>query len=364
MKSLFDRSLKLGKVFGIPVSIHWTFTLLLIWIFGSSIYRGASIETALWSVVYVLILFLCVFLHELGHALMAKKYGIITRSIVLLPIGGVASLEKIPSEPKQEIAVALAGPAVNVVISLGLFVYHLIVGFPTIDAEAGFQLQASNMPFMVMVANIFLGVFNLLPAFPMDGGRVLRAILAIRMNRERATAAAVRVATFFAILFALYGLFNNPFLVFIALFIFLGSRGEYESVRTEFFISGFTVRDVLMTRYTILKAESPLSEAVALLLSGQETRFLVEKDGAVSMILTKTDIIRGLDERGKDSPISSSASVLTFSASPDMPMHELLENMRKEGFSMVPVSENGQIIGVVDLDNITEFQMIRMTEKS
>jgi Zn-dependent protease/predicted transcriptional regulator len=363
MKSFFDRSLKLGKLFGIPVSIHWTFLLLLIWIFGSSIYKGSSLESALWSVAYILILFVCVFLHELGHALMAKRYGIATRSIVLLPIGGVASLEKIPSEPKKEIAVALAGPAVNLVISGGLLVYHLIAGFPSIEAGTAFRLQASTLPFMVMIANLFLGGFNLLPAFPMDGGRVLRALLAIRMNRERATATAMKIATVFAVIFALYGLFNNPFMVFIALFIFLGARGEYESVRTEYFISGFTAKDVLMTRYTVLKAETPLSEAVSLLLGGQETRFLVEKEGAVSMILTKTDIIRGLDEHGKESPIASSASALTFSAPSDMPMQELLDTMRKENLSMVPITDDGEIIGVVDIDNISEFQLIRMAQK-
>lgn len=363
MKSFFDRSLKLGKLLGIPISIHWTFLLLLIWIFGSSIYKGSSIESALWSVAYILILFICVFLHELGHALMAKRYGIATRSIVLLPIGGVASLEKIPSEPKKEIAVALAGPAVNLVISGLLLVYHLIAGFPNIEAGTAFRLQASTLPFMVMIANVFLGGFNLLPAFPMDGGRVLRALLAIRMNRERATAAALKIATVFAVIFGVYGLFNNPFMVFIALFIFLGARGEYESVRTEFFISGYTAKDALMTRYTVLKADAPLSEAVSLLLSGQETRFLVEKEGSVSMILTKTDIIRGLDERGKESPIASSASSLTFCAPSDMLMQELLDNMRKEDVSLVPITEDGEIIGVVDLDNISEFQLIRMAQK-
>jgi Zn-dependent protease/predicted transcriptional regulator len=364
MKSLFDRSLKLGKLFGIPVSIHWTFLLLLIWIFGSSLYKGSSIESALWSVAYILILFICVFLHELGHALMAKRYGITTRSIVLLPIGGVASLEKIPSEPKKEIAVALAGPAVNLVISGGLLVYHLLAGFPEIEAGTAFRLQASTLPFMVMIANLFLGGFNLLPAFPMDGGRVLRALLATRMNRERATATAFKIATVFAVIFALYGLFNNPFMVFIALFIFLGARGEYASVRTEFFISGFTAKDALMTKYTVLKADTPLSEAVSLLLSGQETRFLVEKDDSISMVLTKTDIIRGLDEHGKESPIANSASTLTFSAPSDMPMQELLEKMRREDVSLVPIMEYGEIIGVVDIDNISEFQLIRMAQKS
>jgi Zn-dependent protease len=363
MRSFFNRSLKLGTLFGIPVSIHWTFLLLLIWIFGNSMYKGSSFESALWSVAYILILFVCVFLHELGHALMARHYGIATRSIVLLPIGGVASLEKIPSEPKKEIAVALAGPAVNIVVSLALLVYHLIAGFPQIEAGTAFRLQASTLPFMVMIANVFLGGFNLLPAFPMDGGRVLRALLAIRMNRERATATAFKIATVFAFIFALYGLFNNPFMVFIALFIFLGARGEYASVRTEHFISGFTAKDALMTKYTVLKAEAPLSEAVSLLLSGQETRFLVEKEDSVSMVLSKTDIIRGLDEHGKDSPISYSASGLTFFASSDMPMQELLDKMSREEISMVPITEDGVIIGVVDIDNISEFQLIRMAQK-
>jgi Zn-dependent protease/predicted transcriptional regulator len=355
MLQLFKQSIKLGKIFGIPIAIHWTFFILLIWIVGINLYKGQPMDVALWSGLFILSIFACVFLHELGHALAAKRFGIKTKSIVLLPIGGVASLEKIPEEPKKEIFVALAGPFVNVVISTLIFSYLYIRGELMPEKFLSTAIGYDNFLLLLMIANVFLGLFNLTPAFPMDGGRVLRAIFAFKMSRLDATELASKVTSVFAVIFVLIGIFNNPMLVFIALFIYLGARGEYEAVKSQHALSGYTAKDVLMQKYIILKSENPISTAVEALLNSQDTRFLVEENNQITAVLTKTDIIKALAEKGKDATIKNYASPLTFKADTNMELEKLLETMVKHQFSIVPVEENNKIIGVVEIENIKEF---------
>lgn len=355
MINLFKNSIKLGKVFGIPIAIHWTFFILIIWIIGMNLYKGQPLDIALWSGIFILSIFACVFLHELGHALAAKRFGIVTKSIVLLPIGGVASLEKIPEEPKKEIFVALAGPFVNMVISTFLFIYLFYRGELVPEKFLSTTINYDNFLIYLMVANIFLGLFNLTPAFPMDGGRVLRALFAFKKDRVSATELASKVTSVFAIIFVIIGIFNNPMLVFIALFIYLGSRGEYEAVKSQHAMSGFTTNDVMMKNFTILNAENSISTAVNALLNGQDTRFLVQENNQVKYVLTKTDIIKALSKQGQEINIRQYASPITFFATKDLTLEKLMETMVKHQFSIVPVLDNGNIIGIVDLDNIKEF---------
>lgn len=364
MINLFKNSIKLGKVFGIPVAIHWTFFILVIWIVGMNVYKGQPIDVAIWSGIFILSIFGCVFLHELGHALAARRFGIVTKSIVLLPIGGVASLEKIPEEPKKEIFVALAGPFVNMIISTVIFVYLFYRGELVPEKFMTSTINYDNFLIFLMIANVFLGLFNLTPAFPMDGGRVLRALFAFRMDRVSATELASKVTSVFAIIFVLIGIFNNPMLVFIALFIYLGSRGEYEAVKTQSAISGFKTSDVLMKNFTILNANDTISTAVDALLNGQDTRFLVQENNEIKYVLTKTDIIKALSESGNEINIRQYASAITFIAEKDLSLEKLMETMVKHQFSIVPVQENGRIIGVVDLENIKEFISLQNLLKS
>ncbi|MCL4176967.1 MAG: site-2 protease family protein [Verrucomicrobia bacterium] len=224
-------SLKLGKLLGIDVYVHFTFLLLLAFL-GFYYWRATqNVDAALRGVAFIVALFGCVVLHELGHALMAGRYGIKTRDITLLPIGGIARLEKMPENPLQELWVALAGPAVNVVIAA-----VLLVG---LAATGGFtpleEISATGGAFWqrLMVLNIVLVAFNLLPAFPMDGGRVLRARLAMRLGRRRATAIAANVGQGMAILFGIIGFFYNPFLIFIGIFVYLGAQAEAGMVEMQ-----------------------------------------------------------------------------------------------------------------------------------
>lgn len=217
---------KLGDIAGIGVYIHWSFWLLPAWILLSA---GGGLAGALSSVLFVFAIFGCVVLHELGHALMARQFKVGTRDITLYPIGGVASLERIPKRPSQELAIALAGPAVNVIIAAILFALLVVVGVGT----QGLFFSVAGGSFLVnlLVVNIALVVFNMLPAFPMDGGRVLRAFLAMQLPYVRATEIAVRVGQAVAIILGLIGLLTGGTLVFLAVFVFLAAQAELSMAR-------------------------------------------------------------------------------------------------------------------------------------
>ena len=355
MRQLFGNSIPLGRVLGIPISIHWTFFILLFWIVGINFYRSQTIEIALWTGAFLLVIFFCVFLHELGHAIAARHYGIGTKSIVMLPIGGVASLEKIPEEPPKEIVISLAGPAVNIIIAIILYLILMFKSKSGTEVLAGESLGPDNFIFMILIANILLGVFNLIPAFPMDGGRVLRAFLSLKMNRVKATGVALNITTFIAILFVILGILNNPILVFIALFVYLGANAEYESVKVSASVSGSTAADVLMKKFTILNDSQPIEVAVHELLNSQETRFLVSHEGKIASVLTKTDIIKALSENGADKPINQYASKIEYWADLNTDLKVLLDNMVANHYSIVPVNDGDEIVGVVDIENIREF---------
>ncbi|MDH3698632.1 MAG: site-2 protease family protein, partial [Flavobacteriaceae bacterium] len=210
-------SLNLGRVAGIKIEVHWTFVLLLIWVVFLDVQRGGTTASALMNIALILFLFVCVVMHELGHSLTARKFNIATKKITLLPIGGVASIEKMPENPTQELLVALAGPAVNVVLAFLLYLVVPMQTYLSLDAANLERLLSApsfqTMLFYLFIANIMLVVFNLIPAFPMDGGRVLRALLSYSMGRVKATDIAASVGQVFAIIFFVLGLLFNPFLV-------------------------------------------------------------------------------------------------------------------------------------------------------
>ena len=267
-------SWKLGKIAGIDLYIHATFLLIVGWVALSHWMQGQTLAATITGVAFVLALFGCVILHELGHALAARRYNIKTRDITLLPIGGLARLERMPEDPKQELWVALAGPAVNVVIAAALFLWlastNSLVPVERLSVGAGSFLER------LMVVNLFLVVFNMLPAFPMDGGRVVRALLATRLEYTRATSIAASLGQGMALLFGFVGLFINPFLVFIAVFVWIGAAQEASVVQMKTSLGGIPVSRAMVTDFRALDENATLSDAMRAILAGSQQDFPVQ----------------------------------------------------------------------------------------
>lgn len=349
-------SVRLGKLFGIDVHLHFTFLLLLTFL-GFAYWRTTqNIAATLQGVAFIVALFGCVVLHELGHALMARRYGIKTRDITLLPIGGVARLERMPEKPMQEFWVALAGPAVNMVIAAVLFAGLAATGGFTSGAELG--MTGGSFWQRLLVLNLILVVFNLLPAFPMDGGRILRALLSTRLGRRRATAIAANVGQGMAILFVVVGFLYNPFLIFIGIFVYLGAQAEAGFVEMQSALQGLSVRDAMMTRFRTLAAQDPLAKAVQELLAGSQQDFpVLENDQPVGM-LRRNDLVKALSEGRHEAVVAEAMCRECETVGEAAPLKGAVEAMHARQFATMPVMGGGRMIGLLTLENITEMIMV------
>ncbi len=354
-------SLVLGKAFGIKIQIHWTFSLLLLYVVFVNLQQGSGQETILFNILLVLTLFLCVVLHELGHAQMARRFGIGTRSITLLPIGGVASLEKMPEKPREELAVALAGPAVNVVIAIILAILLPLseyAAFTEAQWETFFA-EPSAAAFLVylLLANTILVIFNMIPAFPMDGGRVLRAILGFFTTRAQATEIAAHLGQAVSFAFLLLGLFFNPFLVVIAVFVFFGAYVENRMVQQDVTLKGHRVREALLTDITILQPDDPMQKAVDTILKGTEKDFIVSEMGRVVGILNYKDTLRAAANPEKK--VRELMTTQFRAVSPEDELNQIMKTMSESGLRFLPVLKEGELAGAISTENISEFIMIR-----
>jgi Zn-dependent protease/CBS domain-containing protein len=356
-------SIKLFDVGGTAVRVHMTFFLLLAWIAAIHWSRGGAAE-AVDGVVFIIALFVCVVLHEFGHIVAARRYGIRTPDVTLLPIGGVASLERMPEKPSQEIVVALAGPAVNVVIALVLI---LVLG-AKFDLSQMAQLEQAQSTLLgrIAAANVVLCVFNLIPAFPMDGGRVLRAVLAIFMGYTRATRVAASIGQGLAIVFAFLGLFGNPLLVLVAVFIFLAASGEAGYVQARDYTRGYLASNAMITAYQTLNPASTADDAAALLLRTTQQEFpVVDGAGVMRGVVTREALIAALQEKG------GSAPVLEFMARdvPTVPENACVDNifelLRRGGSRIVGVVDRQQrLVGYLTAENLAELVMIQSSRSA
>jgi predicted transcriptional regulator len=270
-----------------------------------------------------------------------------------------------PDKPAQELWVAIMGPVVNVVIAVLIFLLLNLAGnIPTTEELLKLQETQGSMNlgdyflFNLMIVNIALVVFNLIPAFPMDGGRVLRALLSYSMGRVKATNVAARVGQFLAIVFVFAGFYTNFWLVFIGIFIFLGAGGEATYEATKSILSEYRVKDVLMTKYTVLSAHDTLGQAVRALLDGQEKEFIVGDSQRVDGVLTRNSIIKGLNEFGKDASVSKVMRRDFIILKPEMELQEVYHKMMTNGCTVGPVYHDSALIGIVDRENINELVMV------
>lgn len=352
-------SWRIGRVAGIPINIHWTFVILIAWLAVAGASAGGGIWAGLEQVGFVLALFGCVVLHELGHALMARRFGISTSDITLLPIGGVARLRRIPEKPVQELLVAVAGPAVNLAIIASLWLIG--VRFPDSVDDSSRVLQAGFWS-KLLVVNGFLAGFNMLPAFPMDGGRVLRALLAMKLPYARATRAAATVGQFMAIAFGMIGLSGGaPLLLFVALFVWIGAEAEARRVEERAALKGVAVGDAMLTNYQTLRGDDTLGRAAELLLAGAQQDFPVEAGEGTdeSRVLTRANLMAGLAARGADARVSEFASASGPAIDAAGPLAEAIVVLRERGGSCAPVVRDGRLVGLLTLENVAELLMVR-----
>ncbi len=355
-------SWRIGSLAGIELRIHATFLLLLAWVGAAHWASGRSLEAVLEGVLFILALFACVVLHELGHAMAARQFGIPTRDITLLPIGGVARLERMPEKPEQELWVAVAGPLVNVAIAAGLFVW-LTVSHAW--APLG-QLHVASGPLLarLMVANVTLVVFNLIPAFPMDGGRVLRALLAKRLDYVRATQVAAGIGQGVAFGFGLLGLFFNPLLMFIALFVWIGASQEASATQMKAALAGTPVQTAMMTDFQQLSPGDTLVDAARMVLQGSQQDFPVVEQGEVVGILTRADLLLALAEQGNKYPVSAVMRRDFFAAEDTEMLETAIQRLQECKCHTMPVLHQGRIAGLLTMDNLGEYLLIQAAMKN
>lgn len=371
-------SWRIGTVSGIGIFLHWTFLILLGWIGVSHILRGDDLGDALQGIIMIVALFGVVVLHELGHALAARRYGIPTKDITLLPIGGVARLERMPEEPREELVVALAGPGVNVVLAILCVAGMVLVGITNVATsvntgmnELGVlmenqqRLGTLSEPLVrfltyMLIANVILVVFNLLPAFPMDGGRVLRAILAMNMDYVRATQTAATVGKAMAVLIGFWGLFSmNPFRVFIALFVWLGAASEASMVQVKSGLQGIPVAQAMVSEFRTLAPEDPLGEAARHIIAGFQHDFPVVAEGRIIGVLTKTDLLKHMAEQGPGELVGTVMRHDFEQADPGDMLDTVFARLQGCDCHAIPVVRQGNLVGMLTMENVGEYLAIR-----
>ena len=347
-------SIGIGSIAGIRVELHVTFLLFVGWIAIQDGLLTGHPERALSSIALILLVFGCVLLHELGHALTARRYGIRTRDIVLLPIGGVARLERMPDEPAQEIVVAIAGPAVNAAIAAALWVVlGGLTGREAIRPVGGGLLET------LLTINLMLFGFNLIPAFPMDGGRVLRALLALRLPYLKATRIAAMVGQGIALLFGVIGFFYNPMLMFVALFVFLAAGEEHALVRTRASLSGLPARAAMVSDFDALDVHDPIQRAVDRLMAGSQQDFPVTEGGAPVGLLARSDLLLALQRSGPQTPVGEVIAHDHQAAEAGEPLEDVLRRMRELRRPALPVVSGGKLVGMVTLENVSELLLVQ-----
>lgn len=350
-------ALKLGVAAGIPIYLHASFVLIVAWVALRYWAIAQSVTVMLQGVAFILLLFGCVVLHELGHALMARRYGIRTRDITLWPIGGVARLERMPEQPLQEFFVAIAGPAVNIAIAGALFAWMWLTG--TLDALTSLGLVEGSLAARLMIVNLILVIFNLLPAFPMDGGRVLRALLAMRLSYDRATQVSAFIGQGMAVVFGLIGLLANPFLVLIAFFVWMGASAEVRMARIKTALGSIPVYRAMITDFRTLQPSETLSDAVPLALHGSQHDFPVVDQGRVVGVLARQDIRNALAHGHQDRPVAETMRRDFERIDALDMMATAFDRLQSCACRTLPVERFGRLVGLVTVDNVGELLMLR-----
>jgi Zn-dependent protease len=338
---------------GVPIRLHFTFVLLLI---GLVVVGLSSNQSPGNYVLFVVAVIASVLLHEFGHAFVSSLYGIRTIEIVMYPIGGVARLER-PAKPWEEFWVALTGPVVNLVIA-GFILAMLYFQKRAVNLFALMQPADANLADRIAIANLILAGFNLLPAFPMDGGRMLRAILTRVKSEYEATRIATWSGRMLAISMGLYGFINMPMLAFVAFFIYLGAANEGAASRGRSLTQGIPVRAAMMTEYRTLAHGATIREAANLLLSTSQQDFPVVLGEQVLGLLGRNALLRGMAQEGPDSYIGGYMEREFPSVAPDKDLADVLPLMAHAG-ACVLVMQDERLVGLLSSENLSQFLLLR-----
>lgn len=386
-------SLKLFTWFNIPVHLHWTFGLIFLLALWISFTNSFTAVGTVWLMGYFGAVFACVLLHEYGHALMARRYGVQTQDIILTPIGGIARLERMPEKPAQEFFVAIAGPMVNVVIAIFLFalaallfqgerweLFNWFLGqFLSTGAEdsgmAG-AVDENGIPTawflyfftLLLITNIILVVFNLVPAFPMDGGRILRSLLSMKLGRVRATQIAAWLGQAIALIFIFVGVTGmwgfGITLSLIGFFVFITARTENNMVRLDALLRGYKARDVMRPQFARLSANDWMQTPITMVQQGLERHFLVfDLEDRLVGILEEPQIITALQKRDLSAAISQYMRPQPKIVHQEQGLEQIYHLLQQGGLGIVAVADEDQIIGVIDQAGLQNFLRINATAR-
>ncbi|HXW71288.1 MAG TPA: site-2 protease family protein [Methylocella sp.] len=349
-------SLTLGRFGATVVRVHLTFFLLLIWI-GASAWQQGGIPAARDSILFIVLIFVCVVLHEFGHILMARRFGIETPEVILLPIGGVARMPRMPEKPSQELAVAIAGPMVNIIIALLLLG---IIGSIKSDSLAHIDDPRISLFVRLAAVNIFLVLFNMIPAFPMDGGRVLHAILALKYGNARATQIAARLGQMLAFGLGFLGLFGNPLLIFIGIFVYVAAGGEAQMSAFGEAARTLSVGDVMETRFNAIPVEATLGQAIDTLLAAAQHEFpVVDAFKKPVGLLAREDILSALKSHDHEAPVTALMRPLetVWSRTPLSTVLDRLNAPRAKALAVI--DPDGTLVGLLTRQNLGEVMIIK-----
>jgi Zn-dependent protease/CBS domain-containing protein len=351
-------SVNIGTIAGTAVRIHVTFLLFLIWIWVANYYSPGGAAAAWSSLVFILLLFACVLAHEFGHILTARAFGVATPDVTLLPIGGVARLERIPEQPMQEFLIAIAGPLVNVAIAL-LLVW---IAGASLDADRLLMVESRPVALADRLAavNLFLAVFNMIPAFPMDGGRVLRALLAVRLGYVRATRVAATIGQLFAFVLGFVGLLGNPLLIFIAIFVYLAAASEAQMVAVRGMSAGVPVSAAMMTQFAALALTAHIDEAIETLLRTSQNEFpVVDAAGRLAGLLDRSHMIRALKQLGPDAKVADAMTPDIPTVSNRSTLDEAFRLLQeKQAPAVGVVDQSGRLVGLITSETLGEMLLV------
>jgi len=356
-------SIKILSIRGINLYMHWTLFLLAGWVAIVNGQLGNDIFQLFWSILFLLAVFACIALHELGHALMARRFGIKAHDIVLLPIGGIASIEKFPDNPRQELLISMAGPLVNIFIAV---IIYLILpdGTSLMRSPANFGSSAATTSLADLgTVNIALAVFNLIPAFPMDGGRILRALLGFRLNYIQATTIAANIGKLFAILFIVAGiLFINLFLPLIGIFIFLAAGTEEYYLRLKSLAKNVKLSEVVMYEYNGLQAGMLVQEAANILMTNHSKYFLLMEANAPVGVLNRLVIVKAMAEKRYGKTLKELSYEKPEYLNANDAVEDVLEKLARNDERIFPVMDHAHFTGVVSLNHIIEYLLIHKAD--